>query len=188
MKISSGKFKGVNLLSPESKIRPTLIKVRQAIFNIIRPIINNSIFIDLFAGTGAIGFEALSNGASKVYFIEKKNYKILQKNAEKLRVEKNYYEIIPKDFRTALKILRRKNVFSDIIFADPPYNKGYIAQLLKNDIIKQIIIPQGIFIIEIFKKERENIELFLNDWIIDDERRYGDIFILFFKLKENIHV
>jgi 16S rRNA (guanine966-N2)-methyltransferase len=188
MKIAGGIFKGVSLYSPDFPVRPTLIKIRQAVFNILRPIIYNSIFIDLFAGTGAFGFEAISNGASKVYFVESKNYKIIIKNADKLKIKKDLYEIISKDFRPAIKLLQQKNIKADIIFADPPYNKGYIAQLLKNDIIKNIINPDGFFIIEMFKKERENIDFVSDVWEIYKEKRYGDTYILFFKLKAEKYV
>lgn len=184
MRISSGKFKGIPLFCPDTETRPTLIKIRQAVFNILRPVINNCIFIDLFAGTGAFGYEAISNGAAKVYFIDKDNFRFLKKNADKLKLEKNFYKIISADYRTAIKLLKKNKVRADIIFADPPYNKGYVAQLLKNDIIKDIIVPNGIFIIEIYKKERENIQSLQKYWEIDKEKKYGDIYILFLSLKK----
>ncbi len=182
MKITSGKFSGVPLYCPDTNVRPTLIKIRQAVFNIIRDIINNSIFIDLFSGTGAFGFEAISNGAEKVYFIDVNNKKYLSKNAEKLKLGKNFYDVIMADYRTGLKLLKRWEVVADIIFADPPYNKGYLAQLLKNDIIKEILNPNGMFIIEVHKKEREKMESFLNCWKIYKEKKYGDTYIIFFNL------
>lgn len=188
MKIASGKFKGVPLFCSDVKVRPTLIKIRQAVFNIIRPVIYDSIFIDLFAGTGAFGFEALSNGAAKVFLIDRHNKGDLIKNINKLKLEKEMYEIISLDYNSALKLLKKDEIKADIIFADPPYNKGYVAQLIKNDIIKEIIKPDGIFIIEIFKKEKVNLESFLNDWKIDKEKIYGDTHILFLKSKEKKYV
>jgi len=185
MKISSGKFKGMPLYSPDLKVRPTLVKIRQAIFNILRPIITDSIFIDLFSGTGAFGLEAISNGASKVYFVEKNNIKYIIKNCEKFKLNKDFYDIIPGDYKMAIKFLVKKNIKADIIFADPPYNKGFVAELLKNDIIKDILNKNGILIIEIQKNERKNLEQDLNAWIINKEKNYGDINILFLNLKEN---
>jgi len=188
MKITSGKFKGIPLYCHGSQVRPTLVKTRQAVFNILRPVISNCIFVDLFAGTGAFGFEAISNGASKVYFIDNGNIQQLKKNAEKLKLEKIFYDIIVADYMRALKLLFEKKIKADIIFADPPYNKGYIAQLLKNDIIKEIINPDGIFIIEVFKEERKGLESVMNGWEINKEKKYGDTHILFLKLKENTNV
>lgn len=179
MKISSGKFKGIPLYCPDSRVRPTLIKIRQAIFNILRPMINNSVFIDLFAGTGAFGFEAISNGAAKVYFIDKDNFKFLKKNVEKLKLEKSLYEIISTDYRSAIKLLGSNKTKADIIFADPPYNKRYVEELLKNVIIREIININGLFVIEVHKNERKETEQFLKYWLIEKEKKYGDIHILF---------
>ncbi len=179
MKISSGIFSGQKLYIPNNKnIRPTLTKIRQAIFNMIRNRISDSVIIDFFAGTGAFGFEALSNGAKKIIFIEKKYKNIIYKNAEKLKIEKNKIIILGYDFIQACRILKKMNLKADIIFADPPYNKGFIKKILKLSILSDILVKGGFFIIEIHKDEyKENEELFKTFEIIK-EKKYGDIYVL----------
>ncbi len=124
MKISSGVFSGQKLfMSAGKNLRPTMTKIRQAIFNMIRSVICNTTVIDFFAGTGAFGLEALSNGAKKVIFIEKKSKDIIYRNVKKLKIEEDKIKILNLDFVRAIKFLEKLDLKADIIFSDPPYNR-----------------------------------------------------------------
>ncbi|GAI79178.1 unnamed protein product, partial [marine sediment metagenome] len=121
MRIIAGKNKGNILKSPKDlSVRPTSQKVREALFDILRTDIEEALFLDLFAGTGAVGIEALSRGAKKVIFIEKelKCIKIIKENLEKTENSQNalVYKI---DFLAGLRLLCKKNYLLDYIFLDP---------------------------------------------------------------------
>ena len=141
MRIVAGKNKGNILKSPKDlSIRPTSQKVREALFDILRTDIEETFFLDLFAGTGAVGIEALSRGAKKVIFIDKevKCIKIIKENLERTKNSQNAF-VYKIDFLAGLKLLAKKNYLLDYIFLDPPYSKGLInitslAPLLKASI------------------------------------------------------
>ncbi len=140
MRIITGKFRGKVLFSPPKNalLRPTSDKVRESIFNTIRDKVKNSIFLDLFAGSGAMGFEALSEGAKFVLFVDKESISIqtLKKNVSLLDVKKNV-SIMKKDVLSAIKnykkIEKRVQGKFDIVFLDPPY-----ASLLSEKVIKAL--------------------------------------------------
>ena len=131
------------------KTRPTADMVREALFNILGIKVIDSIFLDIFAGTGAVGLEALSRGAKRAVFVEKdvNACSIIAKNLEELKIE-NKAEILKSDAIKAIKILNKKEETFDIIFIDPPYNKNYIALCI--DTIKKydIMKPDGLLILQ----------------------------------------
>ena len=118
MKVIGGQFKTQKIYSLKT-IRPTTAALKEALFNICRKQIKNALFLDIFAGSGAVGIEALSRGAQYVVFIEKtkKGCQVINKNLEKLKL-KNFSKIICKDMFLALEHLNQK---FDIIYIDPPY-------------------------------------------------------------------
>lgn len=185
MKLSSGIYSGQKLYTPkDSGMRPTLTKIRQAIFNMIRDRIQDSVIIDFFAGTGAFGLEALSNGAKKVIFVENKYKDIIYKNLSKLKIEKDRAMVLGYDFERAIKFLKKLNLKADIIFSDPPYNKGYIKKILKLFTLSDILIKNGLFILEIHRKEYDNSKDCFASFEIIKEKKYGDIFVLIIDKKE----
>ena len=124
MKILTGALRARTIDMPED-IRPTQQKVRKAIFDILSERIKGAIFLDLFAGSGAVGIEALSNGASEVIFVEnnRKCIKILENNLAKLWLAQNY-RIESNDASLAvIGDFKRENKRFDLIFLDPPYYK-----------------------------------------------------------------
>lgn len=123
LKILGGDYRGIPLESPSGKnTRPTLSMVRQAVFNMCQQKIENSLFLDLFAGTGAMGLEALSRGAKEAFFVEKQRQALhcLKNNIQKLHVEEKAI-IYPVDVLTALKRLSDRSF--DLIYIDPPYGE-----------------------------------------------------------------
>ncbi len=122
IRIIAGKYKGRFLKVPDSKAtRPTMDKVKQALFSAIKDKPSNSICLDLFAGSGSLGIEALSRGAKKVYFIDKnfKTFKTLKENVLSVENDESKYEVLCTDYRLFLK--KQHDLKFDLIFLDPPY-------------------------------------------------------------------
>lgn len=122
MKITSGDYKYRKLEIPEG-IRPTTEKVREAVFSMVRDWIPDAVVLDLFAGSGALGLEALSRGAAKCYFNEgdRRNFRVLSGNISNCKAE-DVSVATNSDFRQCLGRIREK---LDVIFLDPPYREGY---------------------------------------------------------------
>jgi 16S rRNA (guanine966-N2)-methyltransferase len=155
MHIIGGQFKKRKLFTPKTtETRPSKNILRESLFNILAPYIEGAIFLDLFAGSGAIGFEALSRGAQKIIFIEnqKAALEAIKKNAALLKVE-NSIQILEKN---VYQELPKVPSFFDIIFADPPYAKdGDLTYLKLFDILEKhpILNEGGRFFLETHAKE-----------------------------------
>lgn len=133
IRIVAGKHKKRLLFSPQGdQVRPTLSQVREAVFNICQLHIEGAVFLDLFAGSGAMGLEALSRGAKQAIFIEQapQTVAILKKNIALLQ-EESHVELLPFDYLVALKRLEKKGTQFDLIYADPPYGKGFSEKILQ---------------------------------------------------------
>jgi 16S rRNA (guanine(966)-N(2))-methyltransferase RsmD len=181
MRIVAGKNKGNTLKSPKDlSIRPTSEKVREALFDILGTSVKENCFLDLFAGTGAIGIEALSRGVKKAIFIEKeqKCIKIIKENLKKTENSQNavVYKI---DFLSGLKLLAKKKYLLDFIFLDPPYNKGLVNISLLEISKYPILRHNGLVIVQHYKKE--NIMKNLNNLRLYNQRRYGECFLSFYE-------
>ena len=121
IRIAGGAYKGQRIKVPKKGIRPTKGLVREAIFNILGEKIKGAKVLDIFAGSGALGIEALSRGANSCVFIEK-SPKTLLYNIEYFTL-KTKTKVITGDFRAGLKKLKQQKF--NIIFLDPPYQKNY---------------------------------------------------------------
>ncbi len=183
MKVSGGKFKGRKILSlPKRKdtelLRPTTGRVKESVFAILSPYLDGTKFLDIFAGTGSVGIEALSRGASKVVFVEsdRRLCSLIRKNLERLGVDRRSYEIICFDFIDALKRLSRRGEVFDFIYADPPYERGYytkVVNLVKN---LKLLDRDGLLILE-----EPSVSPFIPEnelWLID-RRKYGTTTVSF---------
>jgi 16S rRNA (guanine966-N2)-methyltransferase len=181
MKIVAGKNRGNKLKSLRGlSVRPTPIKVREALFDILGTFIKGSYFLDLFAGTGAIGIEALSRGAQMAIFIEKeiKSVKIIKENLEKTKNNQNFI-VFKKDFLFGIKWLAKRNYLFDYIFLDPPYNLGLVNISLLKISKFSILKKNGSIIVQHYKKEK--VEENINNLKLFDQRKYGDSYLSFFK-------
>jgi 16S rRNA (guanine966-N2)-methyltransferase len=176
LRVISGTARGKKLFSPDGKdTRPTADRVKESIFNIIAPCIRDAVVLDLFAGSGSLGIEALSRGAKKAVFCEnsKKAMEIVKKNlaasnlAEKSVLEKRDY----------LDYLNTCDEVFDIIFLDPPYTLGYYEKAL--DVIKKrrLLSPEGIVVAERGKA----YDISFPGFEIIKDRRYGNSFVTIFK-------
>lgn len=111
--------------------RPTTDRIKETVFNMLAPDIPQCIFLDLFAGSGQMGIEALSRGAKNAYFVEhgREAVKCIKENLSHTKlVEKGI--VMPNDVMTAIHILSERKVKFDIIYMDPPYKGGYEQELL----------------------------------------------------------
>ena len=147
MRVISGKYKGKNLLGFDVLgTRPTMDRVKESMFGIIQSMIKDSICLDLFAGSGSLGIEALSNGARECYFVEKNNeiYDLLGKNL--IGVDGNI--LIKSDYKDALNSFVKKNIKFDIIFLDPPYKLCLINDILDFIFMNDLLNDSGIVVCE----------------------------------------
>ena len=181
MRIIAGKAKGTKLYTLEGKnTRPTLDRVKESLFNIIQNEIQDSIFLDLFSGSGAIGLEAVSRGAKKAILCDQSRdaCSIIRKNAKKTHLEE-YVEIYNTDFKDILK--NRINEKLDIIFLDPPYETDFAIEavgiILKNHLLKE----NSIVVIETDKKDKILQKLDNMHCEVQDIRKYGRAYLIFLK-------
>ena len=180
MRIIAGSAKGHKIFAPKGKtIRPTIDRVRESLFNILQPIIFEAKVLDLFAGTGAFGIEALSRGAKHVTFVDhwlpainsiKRNL-----NETKLDAFASIY------YQDSICFLKKNINRYDIIFVDPPYNTDLALAVLNYLLDK--LTSNGIVVVETCKRARmpEQLEiLFQYRKVI-----YGDTAIWFYKYANN---
>lgn len=152
MRIIAGKSRGKKLKSPiGDKIRPTLDRVKENIFNIIGPKIRGSIVLDLFSGSGALGLEALSRGAGGVYFVDI-DTSLTNENIALTNLVENSF-VIKNSAEEAIKSFYKKAIKFDYIFMDPPYLKGIVEKTLQQLEKYNIIQDEGIVIVEMDKSE-----------------------------------
>ncbi len=172
MRIISGKYKGKKLDGYDILgTRPTMDRVKESLFGMIQNNIKESICLDLFAGSGSLGLEALSNGCKKCYFIDnnKQVINILNKNIKSLNDENSI--ILNMDYIDALKYFKENNITFDIIFLDPPYKLNLINNCLELIRDYNLLNDDGIIVCE-YETEK------INDiFTLVKERKYGDKFI-----------
>ena len=132
MRVIAGEYKGRKLKSPPSlQVRPTSDRLRETLFNVIAPRISGARFLDLCAGSGAVGIEALSRGASFVTFVDRsrKMCGLVEANLDLCRVPEDQTEVVNTTAEDFLKQSDRSDVAWDIIFFDPPYAHDYVDVL-----------------------------------------------------------
>lgn len=187
MRIISGKARGAKIETIDSlETRPTLDRVRESLFNILQNDIRNSRILDLFAGSGALGIEALSRGAAHCIFCDNnpKAVNIIKQNLIKTNL-KDLTIIYKLDYKKCIQklIAERHNI--DIVFIDPPYKADISVPASKAIAESGLINKNGIIIIETDEIDRDKKEL--SDYTklkIFDERKYGRANLLFLRLNE----
>jgi 16S rRNA (guanine(966)-N(2))-methyltransferase RsmD len=196
MRIITGKYKGKTIKMPKG-IRPTQNKVRKALFDILGDLEGLS-FLELFAGSGAVGFEAVSLGVADLTLVEYNRDCLLaiKKNIESLKLKAcSFY---PKEAAEAIKTLFKEAKKFDIIFMDPPYYQNKIPRLRSglaatsdyDSLAKKtlqtltrydILAPNGFIVVQHFKKD--NLPDTLGDLILFKQSKYGDTLLSFYKKK-----
>ncbi len=158
MRVISGRCKGRKLTPVNGlQIRPTSDRVKEAVFNILGQKTRHASVLDLFAGTGALGIEALSRGAHHSTFIDQ-NCDILKKNITLCRLE-NSAAIIEHDLVHTPVSQHLGGQRFNLVFIDPPYGKGYIENILAEESFLDLLDQDGIIVAEQFHKERLEINL-----------------------------
>ena len=154
MRIIAGKYRGRRLKSPPSlQTRPTSDRLRETLFNILAPRIEGATFLDLCAGTGAVGIEALSRGAAHVTFVDqsRKMCALIEANVEELKIDAREFHVVTSE---AAKFLKKGRQAFDLIFFDPPYAEDYESVL--NSVAEQaavLLTEDGLMVVEHQKKK-----------------------------------
>ena len=177
MRVISGKLKGRTIKFNIDGTRPTMDRVKESVFGSIQSYLPSSIVLDLFAGSGNLGIEAISNGSKLCYFVDNniKAIKVIKDNIISLGIT-NETRVLNMDYNIAIKKFKDSGIKFDIIFVDPPYK-----MLIINDIILSIydiLNNKGLLILE-FRDDK--IELDYASYKIIKEKKYGDKFIYILK-------
>lgn len=172
MKVISGKYRGRSLLGFDiSGTRPTMDRVKESLFAMIQNFIDDAVVLDLFAGSGNLGIEALSEGARVAYFVDKnkKAYYTIQKNLSSLKISDGY--VYFSDYLKALKEFSSRQIVFDIIFVDPPYQTGLVEESIANILKLGILRHGGIIVAESDKVEKIVYPACLE---VVKSKKYGD--------------
>lgn len=186
MRITAGEFKNRRIKSREGHdTRPTLERIKEAIYSIIGEKILDSKFLDLYSGTGNMALEALSRGAKKAIMIEQDTeaLRIIIENINNIGIE-NRCRAYKNDVHRAIEILGRKNEKFNVIFLDPPYKENISTKTIKGIDINELLEKDGIIISEhsIYEKMDDRIGRFVKY----DERNYNKKIITFYKYFDEI--
>lgn len=179
MRVISGSKRGKKLIGFEGEqIRPTTDRVKESIFNIISMYIPSARVLDLFGGTGALSCEALSRGAdwATIVDISDTSLEIIRKNIKSLEFEEKC-SIVKSDAAAYLDGAHSK---FDVIFLDPPYNKGFIRPILDKIAKGGILSEEGIIMLE---SDTTDMHDDIDGLVIDRQRKYGRTYITIYKNK-----
>lgn len=195
MRVIAGKYRGHSLFCPAGRdVRPTLDRVKEAVFSKIAYLLPDTMVLDLFSGCGNLGIEALSREAEKVCFCEsdKRHIDAIKKNLSALKIAAKNYEFAGEVFFAISKFKQNMQKF-DIIFADPPYKQLYkglknketkkltVEYLVQDSAVWELMTEDTVLIVEHQKdvtlpSETDNLVRF-------DLKTYGNIVVSFYKLK-----
>lgn len=167
MRVISGKYKGKNIMGFDIKgTRPTMDRVKESMFASIQNNIKDSICLDLFAGSGSLGIEAISNGANLTYFVENSTeiYNILKKNLNGI----DNFVLLKKDYSDALNYFKNSNIKFDLIFLDPPYKMNLINGILNFIYSNDLLNLNGLIICEYESEVVSN-----SDFELVKSKKYG---------------
>lgn len=178
MRIVGGACKKRSLRVPRKGVRPTRGIIREAIFNILGDGVADSMILDVFAGSGALGIEAISRGAKHCTFIEKRP-DVLRTNIARVNLH-DQARVLSEDFRPALR--RSKGRKFDVIFVDPPYNKQYVQPAIEMIARYDLLATDGIIVAEHSSVEKYTMPDSLTPW---KQRQYGDTTISFLRYRNH---
>jgi 16S rRNA (guanine966-N2)-methyltransferase len=151
VRVIAGKFRSRRLKGPGAlALRPTSDRLRETLFNILGPAVEDSLFVDLYAGTGAIGIEAISRGARQTIFVEShpKAGRLIRENLATLKIL-SAFELIEADVLVGLRNIAGRHLLADFVFLDPPYERTEeplrVLEFLDRS---RLVAPQGLVIVE----------------------------------------
>ena len=183
-RVLTGSFRGQKLFLPTVPVRPTKGVVRAAVMNLVRFSLPQSTFLDLYAASGAMGIEALSNGAKEARFVENAPacVEALQKNLQKLGLEESA-KIYPMEVAQGIPYLYKERLRFDFIFADPPYEEAGKENLSAQTISLldryPLLAPEGSLFVE--QSAHTTVHFSLDNLELVKSRKYGKTLLLEFK-------
>jgi 16S rRNA (guanine966-N2)-methyltransferase len=183
LRVIGGKCKGKKLFALKGlSLRPTSDRVKEAIFDILQKYPSGQNVLDLFAGTGALGLEALSRGAQKAVFMEQssRSCAVLRRNIEACRFS-GQSEVVSKPVQAGLRALEERGDSFDLVFLDPPYGKGLAYRTLEILARSRILSVNALIVAEHSPDEDLSSVSFLERI---DRRRYGGTEVSLFRRKE----
>lgn len=179
MKIISGIYKGRKLKGFSiDGTRPTMDRVKESLFGSIQNYIKNSIVLDLFSGSGNLAIEALSEGASFAYMVDRNNkaVSVINDNIKNIGIDNS--KVLCMDYSNALKLFFKENNKFDVIFLDPPYNTDYIKKSIILIDKYSLLNDNGLIVCE---SDNINKIVYPSNFISFKEKKYGDKYIVLLK-------
>ena len=177
MRVISGLYKGKIIEGFDIEgTRPTQDRVKESLFGSIQDYIEDSIVLDLFAGSGNLGIEALSNYAKECYFVDnnKEAIKVINNNLSKIGITSN---VLNKDYKDALEYFKSNNIKFDLVFLDPPYKDNYIDYSINYLLENNLLNDKSIIVAEF----ENDIKTDYEELKIKKEKKYGYKKIVIFK-------
>lgn len=182
MRIISGSLKGRALSGYDiDGTRPTMDKVKESIFSMIQFELDGRNTLDLFAGSGSLGFEAISNGASKCTFVDKniKCINVIKKDIELFKL--NNCDVLLMDYKKAINYFNTNSICFDLVLLDPPYKMFIINDILDELIKKNILCDNCLLVCEM----ENNFEISSNTKLeLIKEKNYGPKHVIIYKYKK----
>jgi 16S rRNA (guanine966-N2)-methyltransferase len=185
MRVIAGSAGGIRLAVPKRGVRPTMDRVKAAIFSSLGDAVAGARVLDLFAGSGALGIEALSRGASFAMFVEedRQSAEMIERNLAKTKLKGRVRQQDVFDF---LRYISRAETFQ-IILADPPYEKtkhgdSYTEKLVTNEVLPRLLDSGGVFVLE--KRPAETLSE-MQLWRLVRQKTYGATEVLFLSAIRN---
>ncbi len=181
MKVISGTLKGRKIEGYNiDGTRPTMDRVKESLFGMIQDYIKNSVVLDLFAGSGQLGIEAISNGAKECYFIDnnKEVIKVLNNNINNLKI-KEKSRVILSDWKKSLNDFSNQNIKFNLIFIDPPYDYNVYEKILEKVQTLNLLEKKGLIILE-----HHNLKLKekYNNLTLYKQKNYGNKSVNIYKI------
>ncbi|HMM21405.1 MAG TPA: 16S rRNA (guanine(966)-N(2))-methyltransferase RsmD [Selenomonadales bacterium] len=179
MRIITGSAKGFKLKAPKGlDVRPTSDRVKESIFSILADRVGDAAVADLFAGTGNLGLEALSRGAEQVVFVDNSHTSMsfIKENAARTKLFESA-QFMKSDVLAAIEKLAAGGRVFDIIFCDPPYNRGFVEKALRSIDRFRLLAPGGMIVVE--HSKHEPVPADLSHLAASRTERYGETLVSF---------
>ncbi len=180
LRVSGGSIRGRLLVGPKGlTLRPTTARMREFIFYQLGKRIEDARVLDLFAGTGILGIEALSRGASHAVFVERarSSLEILRKNLIRSSFSTKATILSEDVFSTLRKLGKQEKTF-DLIFADPPFSEKYRTAIVQTVDDTHVLHPQGVLIVEHDRRDPDHSQTKLS---LIKATRFGDCVVSFYE-------
>lgn len=178
MRVIAGQAKGRQLLVPKGKrVRPTTDRVRQSLMDILAPWTVGRVWLDLYAGSGAVGIEALSRGAHRVVFVENDRRALwaLEANLRRTGLTAGA-EIRRQSVSQALPVLAGEGWRFDVVFADPPYEQGLVDETVSRVGSSRLLAPGGLLVVQHSAREKPVLPA---EWRTVREADFGETVVTF---------